>query len=95
MTESAVSEFIDRICHYRQEDDNMCAQHCLNALIQQPHYAVMLAEIATELDVQERETYLVAGAGSLDYLKAMQVYLIITADIECTMDACKSHVIFL
>ena len=74
MTQSAVSEFIESLCHYRQEDDNMCAQHCLNALIQQPHFhAAMLAEIAMELDMQERETYLVAGADSLDYLKAMQV----------------------
>ncbi|KAI6652635.1 Ataxin-3-like isoform X1 [Oopsacas minuta] len=73
MTQSVISEFIESICHYKQEDDNMCAQHCLNALIQQPHFhAALLAEIATELDLQERETYLVGGADSLDYLKAMQ-----------------------
>ena len=77
MTESAVSQFIESICHYRQEDDNMCAQHCLNALIQQPHFhAAMLAEIAMELDIQEKETYLTAGADSLDYLRAMQVVVL-------------------
>ena len=74
MSQSLVSEFLDSICHYRQQDDNMCAQHCINALIQQPHFhAVLLAEIATQLDTQEREQYLKGGADSPDYLRAMQV----------------------
>ena len=56
----------------------MCAQHCINALIQQPHFhAVLLAEIATQLDTQEREQYLKGGADSPDYLRAMQVQHIV------------------
>ena len=46
------------------------------SLIQQPHFhAVLLAEIATQLDTQEREQYLKGGADSPDYLRAMQVVL--------------------
>ena len=76
MSQSLAAEFIDSICHYKQQDDNMCAQHCLNALIQQPHFhAVTLAEIATQLDAQEREQYLQGGADSVDFLRSMQVVI--------------------
>ena len=41
--------------YHEQQESRLCGQHCLNNLLQGPHFtAINLAEIANELDTQER-----------------------------------------
>ncbi|KAF9423489.1 Ataxin-3 [Podila epigama] len=41
---------------HEQQEGNLCAQHCLNALLQGPYFtAIDLAELAQQLDQQEAE----------------------------------------
>ena len=58
---------MDLIFHEVQ-DGSLCAQHCLNSLLQGDYYsAVDLAQIAEQLDVQERIHMSEAGTQSHDY----------------------------
>ena len=53
-----------------QQEGQLCAQHCLNALLQGPYYtAVDLANIAGQLDEEERRRMAggVAGENSEEY----------------------------
>ncbi|KAL9975901.1 hypothetical protein ACROYT_G013119 [Oculina patagonica] len=58
---------MDAIFHEKQEG-SLCAQHCLNALLQGPYLtAVDLADIATQLDEDERERMAEGDVTSEDY----------------------------
>ena len=53
-----------------QQEGQLCAQHCLNALLQGPYYtAVDLATIAGQLDEEERRSMAggTAGENSEEY----------------------------
>ncbi|KAG0051736.1 Ataxin-3 [Gryganskiella cystojenkinii] len=48
-----------------QQEGNLCAQHCLNALLQGPYFtAIDLAELARQLDDQEQDALGNLGVGS-------------------------------
>jgi ataxin-3 len=48
-----------------KQEGNLCAQHCLNALLQGPYFtAIDLAELARQLDQQEQDALGNVGAGS-------------------------------
>ncbi|KAF9930618.1 Ataxin-3 [Linnemannia zychae] len=48
-------DLIPHIFHEQQEG-NLCAQHCLNSLLQGPYFtAIDLAELAQQLDIQEQQ----------------------------------------
>ena len=50
-----------------QQQGQLCAQHCLNALLQDARFtAVDLAELAHSLDAQERDAMLEGGVQSDD-----------------------------
>ena len=57
-----------------QQEGSLCAQHCLNALLQGQYFsAVDLADIARQLDETEREQMAEAGTQSIEYQRFMQV----------------------
>lgn len=63
---------MDMIFHEKQEG-SLCAQHCLNSLLQGTYYnAVDLAEIARELDEQERQAMAMGNINSPEYLEFLQ-----------------------
>lgn len=57
-----------------QQEGSLCAQHCLNALLQGPYFsAVDLAEIARQLDETEREQMAVGGTDNEGYRQFLEV----------------------
>jgi len=63
---------MDLIFHEKQEG-GLCAQHCLNSLLQGPYYtAVDLANFAQQLDDAEKDRMLEGGVNSEEFLKFMQ-----------------------
>ncbi|KAF9932615.1 Ataxin-3, partial [Modicella reniformis] len=49
---------MDLVLHifHEQQEGNLCAQHCLNALLQGPYFtAIDLAELARQLDQKEQD----------------------------------------
>jgi len=63
---------MDAIFHEQQEG-SLCAQHCLNSLLQGQFYsAVDLAELATELDTMERVRMGEMGEDSPEYQRFIQ-----------------------
>lgn len=62
-------------CCYQQEG-SLCAQHCLNALLQGSYFtAVDLAALAQELDEAERVRMAESGVDSEDYRRFLEVDL--------------------
>lgn len=58
---------MDTVFHEKQEGF-LCAQHCLNALLQGPYYnAVDLASLAHQMDEEERIRMAESGVDSEDY----------------------------
>ncbi|KAH6926002.1 hypothetical protein HPB50_012941 [Hyalomma asiaticum] len=58
--------------HSTQQEGSLCAQHCLNGLLQGEYFtAVDLATIAQQIDEQERETMAEGGLNSDDYQRFM------------------------
>ncbi|XP_054277446.1 uncharacterized protein LOC128996269 isoform X2 [Macrosteles quadrilineatus] len=58
---------INMVFHEKQ-DGNLCAQHCLNALLQKSHFnAVDLAELAMEMDYAEKQTLVEAGINTKEF----------------------------
>ncbi|KAF9273183.1 Ataxin-3 [Mortierella alpina] len=52
---------------HEQQEGNLCAQHCLNALLQGPYFtAIDLAELARQLDQKEQDALGNFGSGSGD-----------------------------
>ncbi|KAG0327390.1 Ataxin-3 [Dissophora globulifera] len=50
---------------HEQQEGNLCAQHCLNAVLQGPYFtAIDLAELARQLDQKEQEALGNSGPGS-------------------------------
>ncbi|KAF9184357.1 Ataxin-3 [Haplosporangium sp. Z 767] len=50
---------------HEQQEGNLCAQHCLNALLQGPYFtAIDLAELARQLDQKEQDALGNSGPGS-------------------------------
>ncbi|ESO94236.1 hypothetical protein LOTGIDRAFT_118875 [Lottia gigantea] len=63
---------MEHIFHEKQEG-SLCAQHCLNALLQDQYFsAVDLAQIAERLDVQEREYMAEGGVHTQEYQQFLQ-----------------------
>ncbi|GIX91315.1 ataxin-3 [Caerostris extrusa] len=63
---------MESIFHEKQEG-SLCAQHCLNALLQAPYFtAVDLAALARQIDEQERSQMAEGGLQSEDYRKFVQ-----------------------
>lgn len=57
-----------------QQEGSLCAQHCLNALLQGPYFtAVDLATLAQQMDDQERERMAENGVDSEEYRNFIQV----------------------
>lgn len=57
-----------------QQEGSLCAQHCLNALLQAQYFsAVDLADIARQLDESERLQMAEAGTQSIEYQRFIQV----------------------
>lgn len=57
-----------------QQEGSLCAQHCLNALLQGPYFtAVDLAALAQELDEAERVRMAESGVDTEDYRKFLEV----------------------
>jgi len=62
---------------HEQQEGSLCAQHCLNSLLQGQFYsAVDLAELATELDTMERTRMGEMGEDSPEYLRFIQVIVV-------------------
>ncbi|XP_057334501.1 ataxin-3-like [Microplitis mediator] len=63
---------MESIFHEKQEG-YLCAQHCLNALLQGPYFnAVDLANLAQQMDEEERLRMAESGVDSDDYRRFMQ-----------------------
>ncbi|XP_033734071.1 ataxin-3-like [Pecten maximus] len=63
---------MDTIFHEQQEG-SLCAQHCLNALLQGQYFSpVDLADLAKQLDESEREQMAIAGEQSEEYKKFLK-----------------------
>lgn len=59
---------------YMQQEGSLCAQHCLNALLQGPWFSpVDLAALAQSLDESERAHMAEAGYGSREFQQFLQV----------------------
>lgn len=59
-----------------QQEGSLCAQHCLNALLQGQYFsAVDLADIARQLDESERLRMAEAGTQSIEYQRFIRVSL--------------------
>ncbi|XP_028409917.1 ataxin-3-like isoform X2 [Dendronephthya gigantea] len=60
--------------HFEKQDGSLCAQHCLNSLLQGPYFtAVDLAQHAVALDEAERQMMEEGDVNSDDYVKFMNV----------------------
>ncbi|XP_046842333.1 ataxin-3-like [Xenia sp. Carnegie-2017] len=58
--------------HFEKQEGSLCAQHCLNSLLQGPYFtAVDLAQLAYELDEAERCTMAEGDINSEEYAKFM------------------------
>ncbi|CAB4006951.1 ataxin-3-like isoform X2 [Paramuricea clavata] len=58
--------------HFEKQEGSLCAQHCLNSLLQGPYFTpVDLAQHARELDEAERQTMAEGDINSADYVKFM------------------------
>jgi len=65
-----------------QQEGYLCAQHCLNALLQGPYFsAVDLATLGQQMDEQERERMAENGVDSEEYRNFIQVRLFCTCYI--------------
>ncbi|KAL1516674.1 hypothetical protein ABEB36_000555 [Hypothenemus hampei] len=63
---------MDSIFHEKQ-DGSLCAQHCLNSLLQGPYFtAVDLGTLANRLDEEERAQMAEGGIDTEDYRKFLQ-----------------------
>lgn len=61
-----------------QQEGSLCAQHCLNALLQNHYFtAVDLAHIAQQLDERERQHMMEGGIHSHEYQNFLEVELIL------------------
>ena len=59
---------------FPQQEGSLCAQHCLNALLQGNYFtAVDLAELARQLDDDERSHMAEAGVQSDEYRRFLEV----------------------
>lgn len=57
-----------------QQEGSLCAQHCLNALLQGPYFtAVDLATLANNLDEAERQQMAESGVDSEEYRRFIEV----------------------
>ncbi|CAG0888134.1 unnamed protein product [Cyprideis torosa] len=66
---------------HEQQEGQLCAQHCLNALLQGTYFtAVDLSEIAQDLDLQERTQMAVGGVDTDQYRQFISV---IEKALEC------------
>ena len=58
-----------------QQEGSLCAQHCLNGLLQGQYFSpVDLADIAHQLDESERQHMAEAGFQSAEYQRFIQVH---------------------
>ena len=59
---------------HEQQDGSLCAQHCLNSLLQGQFYsAVDLADMANELDTMEKLRMAEMGEDTPEYRQFLQV----------------------
>lgn len=64
--------------HGPQQEGALCAQHCLNALLQGQYFsAVDLAKLAENVDEQERAVMAESGVDSEEYKRFLQVHNIV------------------
>jgi ataxin-3 len=57
-----------------QQEGYLCAQHCLNALLQGQYFnAVDLADLAEKLDIEERLAMAESGEDTDDYKRFIEV----------------------
>ena len=59
---------------HEQQDGSLCAQHCLNSLLQGQFYsAVDLADLARELDTLEKQRMAEMGEDTPEYRQFLEV----------------------
>jgi hypothetical protein len=59
-----------------QQEGSLCAQHCLNALLQGPYFsAVDLADIGRQLDESERQQMAEGGTETEGYQHFIKVHI--------------------
>ena len=69
---------LDVIINLLQQEGYLCAQHCLNALLQGQYFnAVDLANLADQLDTKERLAMAEIGEDTDDYKRFIEVTLMI------------------
>ncbi|EGG21092.1 hypothetical protein DFA_00967 [Cavenderia fasciculata] len=58
------------VVYFEKQVGSLCAQHCLNALLQGSYFtAVELANLAHQLDEEERDVMMQAGVDSAEFIK--------------------------
>uniref|UniRef100_A0A6M2DMQ2 ubiquitinyl hydrolase 1 n=1 Tax=Xenopsylla cheopis TaxID=163159 RepID=A0A6M2DMQ2_XENCH len=61
------------VIFHEKQDGRLCAQHCLNALLQGPYFsAIELSELANRLDDEEREQMAENGIDSDEYRQFLE-----------------------
>ena len=66
--------FFHPLSFLSQQEGSLCAQHCLNALLQGPYFtAVDLAELGRQVDETERQQIAEAGLQSQEYRRFLEV----------------------
>ena len=66
--------FFHPVSFLSQQEGSLCAQHCLNALLQGPYFtAVDLAELGRQVDETERQQIAEAGLQSQEYRRFLEV----------------------
>jgi Ataxin-3 len=66
------------LCILFQQEGSLCAQHCLNALLQGSYFtAVDLATLANNLDEAERQQMAESGVESEEYRRFIEVIIAI------------------
>jgi Ataxin-3 len=66
------------LCIFFQQEGSLCAQHCLNALLQGSYFtAVDLATLANNLDEAERQQMAESGIDSVEYRQFIEVIIIL------------------
>ena len=67
----------DKWVLFKQQEGSLCAQHCLNNLLQGEYFTpIELSSIAHQLDEEERMRMAEGGLASEEYRTFMQVLIV-------------------
>ena len=72
-----------------QQEGYLCAQHCLNALLQGPYFTpVELATLGQQMDDEERIRMAENGVDSADYQRFLEVIMLLSF---CRCEHCSER----